>query len=759
VRRSSTIRLQKTLKGLPTLIEEATSTFLEQTHSLHQESALSTSRTVRRAVQMALAPTAFCLLGTTATFAQDAAGSQAEGSETVVITSQKQPYRGDTPLKELPQSVQVINADLLKEVGVTQLESALDLASGVVRQNSFGGLWDSFAIRGFAGDENVPSGYLVNGFNAGRGFSGRRDSSNIESIEVLKGPGSALYGRSEPGGTINLITKKPKFEREGGVELSAGRYNTYRVAADYTGPITDSIAFRINGAYDDADSFRDTVDSKRYTVSPSFLVRLGSSTTMPYELEIVDQEAPFDRGIVAVPTGVGTNATLGLVPVERFLGEPGDGPMKIKAAGHQFVFQHELSRNWSVLAGFGYRDSSFKGFSSDAELATARQTLFVSGSTVLSRQRRYRDYEAADLSGRVELTGRFATGTLEHHVLFGADTYDFRFDQVQNRFRPTLAAPYGIDIFNPVYGQPQPTPLPFTDTREKQWASGYYMQDQIDLTEKWKMLVGVRFDDFRQKLTNRRPGGVTTRQDDTAVSPRAGLVFQATPAASVYASFSKGFRPNSGANVNSEAFVPEKSRAYEVGTKLESAGGRLSATIAAYKSEKSNILTSDPINAGFSMAAGEAESKGLEIDASGAITDTLRMSFSYAYTDAEVTKAALDVNFGLALPPGSRLINIPKHSGTLLAMQDFRVADAVFSVGGSVNYVSSRLGETGVPTFELPSYTLVNLTGSYAPNDTLKFSLDVDNLFDKTYYPSSYARLWVGAGAPRNYTVRAEYKF
>ena len=139
--------------------------------------------------------------------------------ENIVVTAQRQPFRGDVPFEEMPQSVQVMSAELLQTIGVTQLDDALDLASGIARQNTFGGLWDSFAIRGFAGDENVPTGYLVNGFNAGRGFSGRRDASNIERIEVLKGPGSALYGRSEPGGTMNIVTKKPQFEPEGASSL------------------------------------------------------------------------------------------------------------------------------------------------------------------------------------------------------------------------------------------------------------------------------------------------------------------------------------------------------------------------------------------------------------------------------------------------------------------------------------------------------------------------------------------------------------
>lgn len=697
-------------------------------------------------------PAVGCFLGAGSVFAADAAVGPANGAiETIEIVAQKQPYRGDTDLKDLPQSIRTLSADLLADVGVTQLDQALDFASGIARQNSFGGLWDSFAIRGFAGDENVPSGYLVNGFNAGRGFSGRRDASNVESIEVLKGPGSALYGRSEPGGTINLVTKKPKFEREGSIEASIGSFNTFRVAGDYTGPINDALAFRVNGAYEDAKSYRDTVKSKKYTLTPSFLARLSKLTTLSYELELVNQKGPFDRGVVA-PNGV-----VGAVPNSRFLGEPGDGPMAINATGHQFVLQHSLNKDWSVLAGLGLRDSSFKGFSSDAELATARQMLYVDGQT-LSRQRRYRDYRADDVSARAELTGEIKLGGMVHHTLFGIDTYRFKLDQVQNRVRPTLAAPYGINIYNPVYGQAAPTPTAFISTLEEQRATGIYGQDQIDLTEHWKALAGIRFDDYRQQIANRITGQ-TSHQEQKATSPRLGLVYQFNKAISVYGTVAKGFRPNSGSDFAGTAFKPEESSSAEVGAKLENQDGKLSGTIALYKMRKNNILTSDPVNAGFSMAAGEAESQGLEIDASGELAKDLRATFAYAYTDAKVTKSVLDPSFGLAVPAGSQLINIPKHSASLLMIKDFHSEDAKYSLGGGLTYVGARLGETGVPSFQLPAYTLAKLTASYEPSKKVKFTMDVDNLFDKVYYPSSYSRLWVGAGAPRSITLRTQYVF
>jgi iron complex outermembrane receptor protein len=714
---------------------------------------LSTSRPVR-----SILATAAGLVAVTAVIGADAARTE-ETLETVEIVSQRQPFRGDIPLQELPQSVQVLSAEILQDVGATKLDNVLDLASGVARQNTFGGLWDSFAIRGFAGDENTPSGYLINGFNAGRGFSGRRDASNIASIEVLKGPGSALYGRAEPGGTINIVTRKPSFESEGSVELTGGSFGTKRIAADYTGPLSGNVAFRINGAYEDNDSFRDFFTSKRATLTPSVIARLGPSTTLSYELEWTQQEAPFERGVVATAEGV-----LGVIPESRFLGEPGDGVTKVKALGHQQVLQHDFSDRWSLLAGAGYRDSSFKGFSSDPELAAGRQP-YYSGTTrnvLLGRQRRYRDFSAKDLSARAELSGRIETGAITHHVLTGVDYYDYELEQLQNRIRFTLAGTYAINIFNPAYGQTA-IPTAFLNNLENQKATGIYVQDQMDLTEQWKLLVGVRYDTFDQELRDLRGLTALQSQSKTATSPRAGLVFEATPNISVYTSFSKGFRPNSGADALNNAFKPEKSESAELGLKVQSDDGELTGTVAIYTAEKSNFLTADPANANFSIAAGEAKSRGLEVDIAGQLSDDLTLSASYAYTDAFVSKPAADFNFGNPLPAGAPLINIPKHSGTLLLMRDVRLADATWSYGGSLNYVGQRLGETGVPAalpiFNLPSYTLLNLMGGYAPNDNLKFTLNVTNVTDKEYFPSSYARIWVAPGQPRAFTLRAAYSF
>lgn len=287
--------------------------------------------------------------------------------DTLTVNSTRQAYRGDFVALETPQSELSINVETLRDAGAIDLNQALDLSSSVARQNNFGGLWNSFALRGFVGDENLPSNYLVNGFNAGRGFGGPRDLSGIQSVEILKGPRSALFGRGEPGGTINLVTKRPTFGKtEGSLKLSVGSFNTYRTDLDWTSTLSEGVAVRMVGFYEDAESYRDTIETKKQGLSPSIAFRFNEQSLLVYELEYSEQEIPFDRGVIAI------DGELGLLPEDRFLGEPGYGPIDTKVLGHQIEFQHDFNDNWSGLLGFNYRDTSLEGFASENGFGISR---------------------------------------------------------------------------------------------------------------------------------------------------------------------------------------------------------------------------------------------------------------------------------------------------------------------------------------------------------------------------------------------------
>lgn len=691
----------------------------------------------------------------------NAADTEANEADAIVVSGQRQQYRGDVPIKEIPQSIQVIGPELLADLNVTRLDSALELASGVSRQNNFGGLWDAFAVRGFAGDENFPSGFLVNGFNGGRGYGGPRDASNIERIEVLKGPNGAVFGRGEPGGTVNIITKKASVnDTFGSASASYGSFDTYRLEGDANFAVSENIAVRVNGAYQEGDSFRDTVHSKKLVLSPSVLVKLSDQTSLTYEMEFVDQEVPFDRGVVAI------NGQLGLIPRSRFLGEPGDGPTKVKVLGHQVQFEQELGGNdWVLIGGFGYRDTEFQGFSSDGELALSRQILDNDGIH-LARQRRSRDYNTTNTVLRAEISGEVRVGSLVNHVLVGADWDRFEIDTIQLRYRPPVyvagtpitAANNAIDIFNPVYGQLPVPNATVQNTLELQKAYGVYLMDQLDVTDRLKLRFGGRFDHFRQQITN-RAGVSPTPAVKERFSPTAGILYELTDTVGIYAGYGTGFRPNSGIDFNGTPFLPETSKSYEVGLRYTSPGQGISGTVAAYSMKKNNILTSDPINAGSSIAGGEARSKGLEADVSANLPGDMTILATYSYTDAKWTSSSLDPNFAALITAGDPLINIPKHQASLLATKSFEIGSAgKLTIGGGLNYIGRRLGETAT-SFYLPSYTLARALVSYEPTENIRIGVDVTNLFDKTYYASSYSRFWVQPGAPRTITGRVAFSF
>jgi iron complex outermembrane recepter protein len=228
----------------------------------------------------------FTLLAGISLLASPAMAQEAADENEDIVVIIPQAYQGDFDPREVPQSVAVLGEELLQQNATLRLTDALDLNASVSRQNNFGGLWDSFAVRGFAGDENLPSGYLVNGFNAGRGFGGSRDVAGVERIEILRGPSAALFGRGEPGGTVNIVTKQAIFgEMTGSFSVLAGSYDRYRGDADVNVALGDNVAVRLIGFYEDADSFRDTVNSNRYGLLPQIAVRFGERTTLTYDLE------------------------------------------------------------------------------------------------------------------------------------------------------------------------------------------------------------------------------------------------------------------------------------------------------------------------------------------------------------------------------------------------------------------------------------------------------------------------------------------
>ncbi|MCC8688625.1 TonB-dependent siderophore receptor [Xanthomonas campestris] len=684
-----------------------------------------------------------------------AAEPQARSLDAVQVRSDYAPYRAltvtgatktEAPLRDLPISARVLDHSLLEDAGVTDLAGALDMASGITKANNLGGLWDSYSIRGFTGDPNFSSDYMVNGFNASRGYNGLRDGANTQSVEVIKGPASALYGRGEPGGAVNIVTKKPLFDAQHSVDLSAGRFDSYRAALDSTGPLSETVAYRVNLMHKDQHSFRDTVDSDATLLAPSLLWMPTPDTTVSYELELLRIHTPFDRGVTAI------DGDANRLPASRFLGEPGDGDIDLHSTGHQVFAVHGLNQTWSLQGGATYRDSGMRGFS------TEPWTLQADDRT-LRRERRYRDYQGRDIAARAELLGTLGSGKVTHHVLFGIDGNRFNDSRYQLRAR-SAATPYSIDVLAPRYGVAEPGRLaPITDTDERQQVWGVYAQDQIDLGARWKALLGVRYDHYQQDIANRLRA-TTQQASDGVISPRAGLTVHLDDTLSLYASAAAGFRPNSGVGANGQSFAPEKSRSLETGLKYVQPGEGLEATLAVFRIDKENVLSLDPADTSFSLPVGQMRSEGAELDLLGRLTPHLAASVGLAYTDSQVTRSSAAA-MGTGLAEGRRFPNVPRFSGNAFVnyaqpLSGTRSA----AVGVGVSRTGERLGSVDSNTgFVLPAYTVWRLVGHYDLSERLRLYAKVENLTDRRYAAFPYSEQWVYPGAPRTWTVGARLRF
>lgn len=650
-------------------------------------------------------------------------------------TKSQSATKTDTPIRETPQSVQVVSNEIIKELNAVKIEDVLDYTSGVSRQNNFAGMWDNFSIRGFTGNENTGMSLLKNGFADNRGYNAPRDTANIESIEFLKGPSGSLYGNSEPGGTINIVTKEPKFTSEHSIKTDVGSYDFYRMALDSTAPINDNLAYRLNVATEKKGSFRDHIESQRYVVAPSLLYAISDDTFVSYMGEFIEQKAPFDRGIALID---GKN----VMNPKNFLGNLDDGDVTLKNQTHQLKLEHYFSDSWSSRMGVAYKNNSLKGFGSEVTPSTKITTDSINLRT------RYRDYSSDDIQFQADLQNVTDIKDATNTLLFGVETYRFEQDSILYTNKDTVR----VDNIrsNPTYTVLK-TGLGSlsTDKYEEQKGVALFVQDEVAYKD-FRFLTGLRYDEVRMDNVNHLDSS-SVKQNDYAVSPRVGITYLIDDMWSVYTTSGTSFRPNTGTDIDGKTFEPEKSVSIETGLKFESEDKKTGGTLSLYQIEKKNVLTKDPNDDLFSIAAGKVRSKGIEFDFNGKITDNIKANFNYTYTDAKVVE---DSTY-----EGKELLNIPKHTSSVLLMwEDTLSLNSSYGIGTGVTYVGRKAGNVN-NDFYLPDYTTAKIVSYYKVNKELNFSLNIDNLFDKEYIASSYDRSWLTVGNPRTATLSMTYKF
>lgn len=669
------------------------------------------------------------------------APATAEEPTTVVVAGSRKAAASikglDIEPLRLPQNVKVIDEHLIEDAGFTKLGELYDLVGGMSRQNSFGGAWDAYAIRGFSGDINQGPDLLINRFSANRGFNARRDVATIERFEVLKGPASALSGKGEPGGSINIVTKAPLDRTHFSADLSAGSFATWRGAVDTGTPVGSQVKTRLIAVAERSDGFRDFTPSDRWLIAPSIAYAPRDNLRFLYQGEFNRVNFTHDRGLVAV------NGNPLALPVTRFLGEPNDGHIHQTSTQHQLTATYDLSDSVSVEGGLAYRDGAMTGQSTHNRLLQA--------DGLLRRQLRIHDYTWDDLSGRLELSALTQAFGAEHQIRTGIDGFAYNQYRKFWRFNPTAANPYGINIYNPVYGQTKPVAPLNTDNHEDLSGRALFVQDLISIGDHWTLLLGLRHDDIDQTVTNRMNNSAVS-QSVSQTSPRAAVTYKASENLSFYASYGRSFRYNQGADRFNRPFAPEKGKAYEIGGKFSLIERKLTGTVSLFDISKDNILSTDPADNAYQVALGSARSKGLEFETTYALNRSTYVTGVYTYVDAKVTR---DTTAALV---GGPLSNIPEHSGALfISYAPEQHAAGSVSWSGGLVFVGERAGDLNNSGFRLPSYVTARASVGWQVSETIELRLEGDNLFDKAYIENSYDAVWVTPGAPRAVTLRLRY--
>lgn len=643
-----------------------------------------------------------------------------------------------------------------------RVQKALENVSGVYQQSTGIGDVAFFSLRGFGSYDGSNSFVYRDGvrgdFAAGQSFP---DLANIERIEVLKGPASILYGRIEPGGLINLVTKKPLATPYYALEQQFGSHSFYRTTLDASGPLTkdDTLLYRLNLTYENAHSFQEFVGNDRVFVAPIFRWNITETTQADFWLEYLSSH---DGGLNIVPSVGNRPASISRT---RNLGEPDNGQINTTDYRFGFNWSHTFGQHWTLRHVFDGRinqvfQEPFVGINGVADPENCTRA----GCEVSRGLNGH--FGAPQRTGQyftsLDLTGRFVTWGLAHTLLVGGDWWRSTCcgDPHETGAFVFLDAP-SIDLFRPIHtgidraafkAEGQAQALPGTENPAVWY--GFYFQDQIKLPYHFQVLGGFRYD----RATAHDEASNTDTNDDDRISPRVALLWQPLSQLTFYGNYVENFGAAAGRTKQQGFLPPQTAQQWELGIKTELLDGRLMGTLAWYNLTKQNVVVPDPdpilAQQGFVTSIGEIRNRGLELDVVGEIVPGWQIIGGYSYINSKITKGGpegTDANGG-AFIRGKRLFGVPKHGGSLWSTYSFQHGPLRGLKLGAGILLRSRQEANNENTVHLPGYTLVNLMASYqwtVGSSTLTAQLNVDNVLDKKYFFAGGFGGGAFAGTPR----------
>lgn len=699
---------------------------------------------------------AFGLLGLLAAGAAraDEAATQ-EPIEKVIVTGAKGSggqfgAKSGIPLQKVPQGVQVVTSEDLEDRNARSVGDALRAVPsanvGTPRTSAYQSF--SLKVRGFLADQ------MRNGVRQ-RYYEDVDASalSNIERIEVLKGPSSVLFGQSALGGVISIITKRP--EREFSAEASAvvGSYEQFASSFDVTGPISEDagLFFRATGEIERSGTFVDFQDIDRENAALSLTWAPSDDVTAYFVGEWLERRTQRNPGLPLAGTVISNGVAP--IPIERFLGDPGRSDLEAFSPLLQGWVDIKLGENWQVTPRLSYSEL-------DTNFTQLRVRDVQADGVTVNRTGRFGKEDDTYLIAQLDVTGTFDTFGIAHKVLLGVE-----YDRERSTFyQEDIAAVPTINALSPVYGTvaDRPYPLAYIFLGDLDgWAA--YAQDIIDLTEHWNVVAGVRLSTFDTHTVFSPdlvidPGDIVDDEIEHTTF-QIGSTYRLNESWSLFGGYATGFdmeNVQGGRAFDGTPFDPEESDQIEAGLRFSGAGLRASASV--FEITRKNVLTADPINAGFSIQTGEVRVRGLEIEGEWDAGAGLGIQGGYAYLDGEITKS----NNG---DQGQRLADAPEHQANIFVR--YEIPGVPLELRGGANYVGERpFSNAAVDVFNgrlastirLPDYVTVDI-GATLTLDQTRIALNVANVFDERFFTREFNDFSVFPGEPRQVSLRVTQSF
>jgi len=633
--------------------------------------------------------------------------------------------RTQTPVRDVPQSVTLVTEEQVRDQSFASIGDVVRYVPGVTAHQGENNR-DQIILRG----NSSSADFFLNGVRDDVQYY--RDLYNLERIEVLKGPNAMIFGRGGGGGVINRVTKEAGFEPLQSFSLLAGSYDNKRIAADWNQPINDEFAVRLNGVYQDAESFRDFVELERYAANPTLTYAPSDATRITFSYEYLHDYRTADRGITSFegrPVDVDPST---------FYGDPKQSWVRAVANIATATIEHRFDNEVSIRnrTMFGDYDRSYQNFVPGAVSADQTQVTLTSYNNATQRQN---IFSQTDLTYTAQLAG------MRHTFLGGVEVGRQETDNFRNTgFFDNTATSILVPFGDPTIVAPITYRQSATDADNHLVANvaAAYVQDQVELTRHVQLLAGARFDRFDLDYTNNRNTDRFSRTDNL-FSPRAGLVVKPIEPLSLYASYSISYLPSSGDQFSSltsitETLKPEKFRNYELGAKWDLRD--VSLTAAVYQLDRTRTRAPDPNDPTRTVQTGSQRTEGFEFGVAGNVTEKWLVAGGYAYQDAKITSTTATAI------EGARVGQVPRNNFSLWNKYQFLPS---FAAGVGVIYRSDMFA-TVDDTVTLPGYTRVDAALYYSINERLNLQLNIENILDKDYFVNADSNTNISPGVPRS---------